>query len=130
YHLGFRLGPDLDLGNVCVMVFFVISGYCIAASTESCRRNKVSPRLYMWRRVRRIYPPYFFAICFFIATRIIKNFMGMGQQLSTSIIAWIQNLTMTQWFSLIFHPVKPPLDNPTLFVAGSWSLNCAAQLYF
>lgn len=129
YHLGFNLGPNLDLGNICVMLFFVISGYCIAASTESCRRNQVSPRSYMWRRVRRIYPPYFFAICFFVATRIIKHFMGMGEQLSTSIIVWIQNLTLTQWFSLVFHPMPHPFENPTLFVAGFWSLNYEEQFY-
>src|SRR5580704_14100421 len=83
YHLGFESGTDFDLGHACVMVFFVISGYCIAASTESCRRNQVGPGRYMWRRVRRIYPPYFFAICFFAATRLLKMRVGLGEQLST-----------------------------------------------
>jgi peptidoglycan/LPS O-acetylase OafA/YrhL len=62
YHLG--LGMTFDLGHASVMVFFVISGYCIAASAESCRRNNVGPGGYVWRRVRRIYPPYFFPFCF------------------------------------------------------------------
>jgi peptidoglycan/LPS O-acetylase OafA/YrhL len=106
YHLGVGPGWDFDLGHACVMVFFVISGYCIAASTESCRRNQVSPGGYMWRRVRRIYPPYFFAICFFAATRLVKMQMGMSGELSTSLVAWLQNLTMTQWFSLVFHPPR------------------------
>lgn len=129
YHLGLELGSDFDLGHACVMVFFVISGYCIAASTESCKRNRISPRGYLWRRVRRIYPPYFFAICFFAATRLVKMRMGMGEQLSTSLVAWIQNLTMTQWFSMVFHPVAHPFDNSTLFVAGFWSLNYEEQFY-
>jgi len=129
YHLGFEPGSDFDLGHACVMVFFVISGYCIAASTESCKRNKVSPRGYMWRRVRRIYPPYFLAICFFAATRLVKMRMGMGEQLSTSLVAWIQNFTMTQWFSLVFHPAAHPFDNSTLFVASFWSLNYEEQFY-
>lgn len=129
YHLGFESNTDFDLGHACVMVFFVISGYCIAASTESCKRNQVSPRGYMWRRVRRIYPPYFFAICFFAATRLLKMRVGLGEQLSTSPFVWIQNLTMTQWFSLIFHPMPHPFDNATLFVAGFWSLNYEEQFY-
>jgi peptidoglycan/LPS O-acetylase OafA/YrhL len=129
YHLGFGSGSDFDLGHACVMVFFVISGYCIAASTESCRRNQVSPRAYMWRRVRRIYPPYFFAICFFAATRLVKMHAGLGEQLSPSPTVWIQNLTMTQWFSLVFHPASHPFDNSTLFVAGFWSLNYEEQFY-
>jgi peptidoglycan/LPS O-acetylase OafA/YrhL len=129
YHLGPEQGSQFDLGHSCVMVFFVISGYCIAASTDSCRRNNVSPRGYMWRRVRRIYPPYFFSICFFAATRLVKMRAGMGQQLSTSVVAWIQNLTMTQWFSLVLHPARHPFDNRTLFVAGFWSLNYEEQFY-
>jgi peptidoglycan/LPS O-acetylase OafA/YrhL len=129
YHLDLNLGLNFDLGHACVMVFFVISGYCIAASAESCKRNRVSPSAYMWRRIRRIYPPYFFAICFFTATRIVKMRLGMGHQLSISLLAWIQNLTLTQWFSLVFHPLPHPFENSTLFVAGFWSLNYEEQFY-
>jgi peptidoglycan/LPS O-acetylase OafA/YrhL len=129
YHLGLELGSEFDLGHICVMAFFVISGYCIAASTDSCRRNNIGARGYMWRRVRRIYPPYFFSICFFAATRLVKMGAGMGKQLSTSVVAWIQNLTMTQWLSLVLHPARHPFDNRTLFVAGFWSLNYEEQFY-
>lgn len=129
YHLGLRVGSDFDLGHACVMVFFVISGYCIAASTDSCQRNQVGPRAYMWRRVRRIYPPYFFSLCFFAATRLVKFEVGLGSQLSTSPVTWINNLTMTQWLNLVFHPARHPFDNPSLFVAGYWSLNYEEQFY-
>jgi peptidoglycan/LPS O-acetylase OafA/YrhL len=128
YHIG---AADLrvDVGHVCVMVFFVISGYCIAASADSCQRNSVSPGGYMWRRVRRIYPPYFFAICFFVATRLVKDLAGMGNQLSPSLTLWIQNLTMTQWFTLLRHPLSCAYNNQSLFVAGFWSLNYEEQFY-
>jgi len=126
-HLGHNGG--FDLGHGCVMVFFVISGYCIAAATDSCRRNHVGPAGYMWRRVRRIYPPYFFALCFFTATRVVKMREGLGDQLSTSVAAWVQNLTMTQWLSSLFHPTSFAFQNPTLFVAGFWSLNYEEQFY-
>lgn len=126
-HLGFNV--RLKLAHACVMIFFVISGYCISAATDSCRRNKVGPSGYMWRRVRRIYPPYFFALCLFIATRVVKLRQGMGNQLSTSVVAWIQNLTMTQWLSLLAHPTSYAHQNSTLFVAGFWSLNYEEQLY-
>jgi peptidoglycan/LPS O-acetylase OafA/YrhL len=126
-HLGYSGG--LDLGHACVMVFFVISGYCIAAATDSCRRNHVGPGGYMWRRVRRIYPPYFFALCLFTATRIVKVREGMGNQLSGSVVAWIQNLTLTQWLSSLTHPTSFAFQNPTLFVAGFWSLNYEEQFY-
>jgi peptidoglycan/LPS O-acetylase OafA/YrhL len=126
-HLGRNGG--FDLGHCCVMIFFVISGYCIAAATDSCRRNHVGFAGYMWRRVRRIYPPYFFALCFFTVTRFVKMHAGMGDQLSTSAVAWLQNLTMTQWLSSLTHPTSYAFQNPTLFVAGFWSLNYEEQFY-
>jgi len=128
YHIG-GLELRIDVGHVCVMIFFVISGYCIAASADSCQRNGVGPAGYMWRRIRRIYPPYFFALCFFAATRLMKIQAGLGNQLSPSVGLWIQNLTMTQWFTLVRHPLSCAYNNQSLFVAGFWSLNYEEQFY-
>ena len=83
----------------------------------------------MWRRIRRIYPPYFFAICFFVATRLLKNLAGLGNQLSPSLTLWIENLTMTQWFTLLRHPTSWAVNNKSLFVAAFWSLNYEEQFY-
>ena len=83
----------------------------------------------MWRRVRRIYPPYFFSICFYVATRFVKVQAGWGNQLSRSVVVWIENLTMTQWFHLLRHPVPYAYDNPSLFIAGYQSLNYEEQFY-
>ena len=126
-HLGARVG--FSLGNACVLIFFVISGYCIAAATFSCQRNNLGPMGYMWRRVRRIYPPYFFAVCLFVTTRIVKSQAGMGNEIPRSLVRWIQNLTMTQWLSLLVHPTQSPASNPTLFVSVFWSLNYEEQFY-
>ncbi len=127
FHLD--IGSQIRLGQASVLVFFVISGYCITASAESCRRNRVGPSGYMWRRLRRIYPPYFFSLIYFLATRIWKLRSGMEDQVSHSTVAWIQNLTLTQWLSLIWHPAAAPFNNPTLFIAGYWSLNYEEQFY-
>jgi peptidoglycan/LPS O-acetylase OafA/YrhL len=126
-HLGIRVG--FSLGEACVMVFFVISGYCIAAATVSCQRNKLSPLDYMRRRIRRIYPPYFFALCLYTAASFVKLRIGMGDDLSRSVVAWIQNLTLTQWLSMLVHPIPLPSNNPVLFVSVCWSLNYEEQFY-
>jgi peptidoglycan/LPS O-acetylase OafA/YrhL len=42
---------------VGVPVFFVISGYCIAASADSSRRKPHAAGRFFVRRFRRIYPP-------------------------------------------------------------------------
>jgi peptidoglycan/LPS O-acetylase OafA/YrhL len=66
---------------------------------------------------------------FFVATRLVKMEAGLGNQLSQSMMAWIQNFTMTQWFTLLRHPVPYAYDNPSLLVAGYWSLNYEEQFY-
>ena len=43
---------------VGVPLFFVISGYCIAATADSSRRKGHGLRTFAARRFRRIYPPY------------------------------------------------------------------------
>jgi peptidoglycan/LPS O-acetylase OafA/YrhL len=119
----------VSVGHFAVMLFFVISGYCIAASAETCRRNGVSFRTFMWRRIRRIYPPYFFAIVFYVLTRIVKIASGAHNDLARPWLDWVQNLTLTQWVSLPFHPVADAPQNPKLVVAAFWSLNYEDQFY-
>ena len=127
HHLG--VGTNWNIGYIAVLLFFVISGYCIAATSESCVRKGHGFGTYVRRRVRRIYPPYLFAVLFFVVSRIAKSMLGMPQQLSTSIVAWIQTLTLTQWLSLVRHPIPYAAENRTLFVAAFWSLNYEEQFY-
>lgn len=52
-----------------VPVFFVISGYCIAASADLQRRNNHPAKRYFARRMRRIYPPLWAFL--FLATLLV-----------------------------------------------------------
>lgn len=124
FHLGLMEG-----GHYAVMLFFVISGYCIAAATETCRRNGASFGSFMRRRLHRIYPPYFFAIVFFVLTRIGKAMIGAENELHRPLLDWVQNLTMTQWLSLLVEPRAEAVQNPTLLVTAFWSLNYEEQFY-
>ena len=119
----------LTVGHYAVMVFFVISGYCIAASAEAGRRTGMSFGDYMRRRLHRIYPPYFFAIVFFAATRVVKLAAGGPNDLARPWLDWMLNLTMTQWLALLFHPVADAPQNPHLLVSAFWSLNYEDQFY-
>jgi len=47
----------IRLGAEAVILFFVISGYCITAAAEAALRKGMGFRQFMLRRVRRIYPP-------------------------------------------------------------------------
>jgi peptidoglycan/LPS O-acetylase OafA/YrhL len=123
-----HLGVHGD-GHFAVMVFFVISGYCITASAESCRRSGLGFGQFMARRVRRIYPPYLLAIAFYTVTRVVKTAMGGPNDLQRPALDWIQNLTLTQWASNLFHPIPWPSANPHLIVIAFWSLNYEEQFY-
>ena len=116
-------------GHFAVMVFFVISGYCITASAESFRTSGQGIAAFLRRRVRRIYPPYLVAVAFYAATRTVKALAGGADELSRSPLAWLQNLTLTQWLTLLRQPQHWPSENPTLFVGAFWSLNYEEQFY-
>jgi peptidoglycan/LPS O-acetylase OafA/YrhL len=118
-----------EAGHLAVMLFFVISGYCISASADSCRRGGRGFGEFMSRRIRRIYPPYLFAILFFTASRVVKTALGGPNALRRPILDWVQNVTLTQWVSDLVHPVGEAVQNPKLFVAAFWSLNYEEQFY-
>ena len=49
---------------VGVPMFFVISGYCIAATADSSRRKSHPTANYFKRRLKRIFPPYWVVLRF------------------------------------------------------------------
>lgn len=116
------------VGGSAVMAFFVISGYCISAACVSARRHGLGFGGFMWRRVRRIMPPYLLSIGFWAVLRVAKGATGPGL-LGKSWTDWIQNLTLTQWLTLMRSPAQYPPHNPTLFIGAYWSLCYEEQFY-
>lgn len=57
-----RFHAVLKAGDLGVPMFFVLSGYCITASARSALRHKEHTASFLYRRLRRIYPPYWFSI--------------------------------------------------------------------
>jgi peptidoglycan/LPS O-acetylase OafA/YrhL len=125
HHL--QIAPPI--GHYAVMLFFVISGYCIAAATEAGRRRGMGFGTFMLRRLHRIYPPYFFALVFYVITRVAKAASGGHNDLDRPWLDWVMNLTMTQWLYLPFHPAPDTAVNPRLLVTAFWSLNYEDQFY-
>jgi peptidoglycan/LPS O-acetylase OafA/YrhL len=119
----------IKVGAYAVIIFFVISGYCIAAATETSRRRGTTFISFMFRRLKRIYPPYFFAVVFYALTRLAKAATSAHNDLARPWTDWLQTLTLTQWVSLPLHPVQYAQQNPKLIVAAFWSLNYEEQFY-
>jgi peptidoglycan/LPS O-acetylase OafA/YrhL len=88
--------PRSQIGQPAVIVFFVISGYCIASAADACQRKGLTFAQFMWRRVRRIYPPYLFSLAFWAATRVLKWKMVGVNNFARPWTDWVQNITLTQ----------------------------------
>jgi peptidoglycan/LPS O-acetylase OafA/YrhL len=117
------------IGHTAVMLFFVISGYCITASATSCLKKGYGFRQFMWRRIRRIYPPYLLAVGYFVVTRLIKFALTGSNPLNYPTEMWLQNVTLTQWFTLLHTQYAYAADNPANFVTAFWSLQYEEQFY-
>lgn len=158
YHAGFVVGAgeiDADgdgigrwgrlayLGAVRLMslgvpIFFVISGYCIAASADASARRKESAWAFLRRRFRRIYPPYWAALAGFVMVAAGLDALGLSNLRDGSahqlairapgvldVSQWVGNLTLTE----TWRPIAwgPPYRE--IYTRVAWSLCYEEQFY-
>ena len=118
-----------SLGQVGVVLFFVLSGFCIHHSILQGRRKAIllgddTPRFnfiaFMLRRTWRIYPAYLAALfAFFIMQRVIEHrsggpiFKGAGDLI---------------WHALMLHNLRPSTFQS--INASFWSLGVEWQFYW
>ena len=115
-------------GQLGVVMFFVISGYCISGAAYSCISSGKSCGRYALDRIRRIYPPYLAACIVAIAVSILTSILQHWHLLSPSssfqslpfqdIHFWLTNLTLTHL----------PMGSSVL-LAVSWSLCYEVAFY-
>ena len=134
---GFGLGVVTGVGYLWlgVPLFFVISGYCISATCDCTRRKPRSVLSYLWRRYRRIFPPFWAATA--LSVVLITTTQSIGATAlfvdsvhpiplpsSLSLLQWAGNLTLTETFRdhLFGGPSK-------LFLGQAWSLCYEEQFY-
>lgn len=139
------LGQPLRLGifeayrslNLGVPLFFVISGYCIAASLDAHRVQGKSAWQFLVRRFWRIYPPYWAAVAGFAVIVGGLNWLGWepirtgthSLHLETpgrlSWDQWLGNLTLSEEWrrSLLGGAYSRNLTRI------SWTLGCEQLLY-
>ncbi|WP_435008870.1 acyltransferase family protein [Tundrisphaera lichenicola] len=125
---------QMDLG---VPLFFVISGYCIAASLDAHRRRGASSWSFLRRRLRRIYPPYWVALLAFVMTTWGLDRAGLhhlhdgGHSLELTSpgelnrAQWLGNITLTEtWRSRAWGG-----GAMEVFTRVAWSLCYEEQFY-
>jgi peptidoglycan/LPS O-acetylase OafA/YrhL len=151
HHAGYVLQPEdlengsivreaiatlLDLGQQGVTIFFVISGYSIAASLDGTRRRGGTAGDFLRRRLRRIYPPYWAALAGFVVLVLALDGLGLerlhrGRYVveldapgQLGLPEWIGNLTLTE--TLRSHIIGPERN---VYTAVAWSLCYEVQFY-
>src|SRR5262249_49501534 len=121
--------------GIGVELFFVISGYCIAATADSTRRQRVGVGQYFKRRFRRIFPPYWVGLLFAMAVVSLAWACGSPALLtdedspiphpsSLTRQQWLGNLTLTETWRQ--HLTEDPYY---LQLGPAWSLCYEEQFY-
>ncbi len=118
----------VGVGHDAVMVFFVISGYCMTAALQRGVVRAETWRCFALRRVRRIFPPYAASLvmaCLLLGTKSILGFAPWKPSFAILVL----NGSLTQWLWLILHPMPLASLNPTLILSPYWSLGYEEQFY-
>ncbi len=122
--------------NVGVALFFVISGYCIAAAADNSRVRGDHIGIYFLRRFRRIYPPYWIMVVCTIAAFVLLDYGWRAPLLSGdpwpqyrpswyTPTQWLGNLTLTEtWRHHLFGNIRAH------FPGQAWTLCYEEQFYF
>ncbi len=93
-------------GQLGVIVFFIISGYCITAAAHAALYSGKTLGRYSFERGRRILPPYWIALILGVlatlALHVADSHHWIGkinhpQPLPTSPVYWLANLSLTQY---------------------------------
>lgn len=124
----------LHRGWAGVPMFFVISGYCIAAAVESSRARGQSISSYFYRRFRRIYPPYWlWLLCATTVFLVVEICIQPGFFDKATMVTdprhlsgwqWLGNLTLTEsWRSQVIG------DATSYLLTPAWTLCYEEQFY-
>lgn len=138
HHRLFQL-PRLLIGltsqmHLGVEMFFVISGYCIAASAESMQRSNRPIRDYFRRRLIRIFPPFWCAVVVSLGLCCAFEYLVPGRLGSApwpvtmpwdmNFIQWFGSLTLTgTWCGRLLG------ESAACYPIQAWSLCYEEQFY-
>jgi peptidoglycan/LPS O-acetylase OafA/YrhL len=131
------------LGHLGIPMFFVISGFCITAAARSAIRSRLHWSRFLFRRVKRIYPPYWLSILVVIAIPfVIEAISSLKSGVfhppsGTSLNYGFLNYRWTDWLKVasltkVFETVPDAPDLQFKFTtinAVYWTLAIEAQFY-
>jgi peptidoglycan/LPS O-acetylase OafA/YrhL len=106
YHMRLGIEPGVvrriaDGGFLGVPLFFVISGYCMMASSRSTMVKRQTAWAFLKRRLRRIFPPFWASIVVIVTVPFLVAlfYAWRGAPLRWPEPAWL-DYSFTDWFGL------------------------------
>jgi peptidoglycan/LPS O-acetylase OafA/YrhL len=117
-----------EWGHLGVEMFFVISGYCIAAAMSNCIERGQSARAFVAARVRRIYPPYWFALGIMLVGAGFMTLLMRYQVVPRSTISNTFEGDFAQRLFYNFFLVHTWLDKPPIMI-NAWTLSYEVAFY-
>lgn len=122
------------LMELALPMFFVISGYGVTASADNIRGRNGAMKMFFWRRLRRVYPPYWAAIALALLVYWVSSMFGHpiheGQLDRAHVLGsltawnWIGTLTITEGWR--YHVVG---GESRWFLTHAWTLGLEEQFY-
>jgi peptidoglycan/LPS O-acetylase OafA/YrhL len=133
-------------GHLGVAMFFVISGYCLTASARTTIARGDSAAAFLYRRARRIYPPFWYSMLAAVAIAFLMSFLSglksgvyalpSPQQdvangfIHFGLLDWFKVATLVQVVSPLAHDVPPVLYTKFQQInLVYWSLAIEFQFY-
>jgi peptidoglycan/LPS O-acetylase OafA/YrhL len=117
-----------SVGQLGVVIFFVISGYCITAAAYSALVTGKSVWRYGYERVRRIYPPYLAALILTVLSVMAINFANAHHLVGEVHHLQTVSLDPKYWFANLFL-LQYELHTSMVNVVF-WSLGYEIAFYF
>jgi exopolysaccharide production protein ExoZ len=112
---------DFQTGGAGVDVFFVVSGFVMWAITDQQPASpSIGPLVFLWRRIVRIGPPYWFATL--LAAGLAMTWPPLFRDV------WLGGLDHLV-LSLLFIPHPDPRGLPFPLLQVGWTLNYEALFY-
>jgi len=140
YHMRFNLDPGwfrqfANCGMLGVPAFFVISGYCMMASSRSTMAKGQTAGSFLKRRLRRIFPPFWASIAVCLAAPFIGALVFWYRAgalhlpsppwYKLTVADWIGLVTMTKGLATTGATHKPWAPVNSVY----WSLAIEVQFY-
>jgi peptidoglycan/LPS O-acetylase OafA/YrhL len=116
--------------SIGVTIFFVISGYCIFATTDAHSRSEHGAMAFAKRRFRRIYPPFWASLAVVVIGTAVVYLAGGCRRFTcrppVHLFDWLANVSLTHtWLPRwLRHDATPVTINGV-----SWTLCYEEQFY-